>query len=238
MSSTLAQLRDRVEALLMDTSNAIWNTGTIDEAIRQCLDEYNAVFPLTVETVLTLPGSGREIALSSLTGLTEVLDVWWPYDSAATSETWPPNRVRGWRLWWDDAWPVLFLDIIGGGQPQQDDEVRIWYARRQTIQDLDSAAATTILVDHESSLVKGAAGHCALSRTVDLIEVAGSDLYAIGLLGTWGRAKEREWYSFLETLRKQVARRGAPWGQGWRLDKWDGMTGGQVAKEGDEWPGS
>ena len=60
--STLAQLRDRVEALLMDTTNAIWDTGTIDEAIRQCLDEYNGVFPLTMETVIVLPGDGREIA--------------------------------------------------------------------------------------------------------------------------------------------------------------------------------
>ena len=224
--STLAHLRDRVEALLMDTANAIWDTGTIDEAIRQCLDEYNAVFPLTMETVIELPGDGREIALNSLAGLIEVLEVWWPYDSDASSETWPPNKVRGFRLWWDDAQPVLFLDILGGDQPQQDDEMRVWYAKRQSIQDLDSAAATTVMADHESSLVKGAAAHCALSRTVDLIEVAGADLYAIGLLGTWGRAKEREWYTFLESLRKKSARRGVPWGHGWPLDKWDGATGG------------
>ena len=219
--ATLSQLRDRVEALLMDTANAIWDTGTIDEALRQCLDEYNAVFPLTMETVIVLPGDGREIALSVLAGLIEVLEVWWPYDSDATTETWPPNKARGFRLWWDDAQPVLFLEITGGGQPQQDDEMRIWYAKRQAIQDLDAAAVTTVMSDHESSLVKGAAAHCALSRTVDLIEVAGADLYAIGLLGTWGRAKEREWYTFLETLRKKSARRGVPWGQGWRLDKWD-----------------
>ena len=222
--STLAHLRDRVEALLMDTANAIWDTGTIDEALRQSLDEYNAVFPLTMETVIVLPGDGREIAINSLSGLIEVLEVWWPYDSDASSETWPPNKVRGFRLWWDDAQPVLFLDILGGGQPQQDDEMRIWYAKRRTIQDLDSAAVTTVMADHESSLVKGAAAHCALSRTVDLIEVAGADLYAIGLLGTWGRAKEREWYTFLESLRKKSAGRGVPWGEGWRLDKWDGRS--------------
>ncbi|HEX9596946.1 MAG TPA: hypothetical protein VF982_08725, partial [Anaerolineales bacterium] len=125
--STLAQLRDRVEALLMDTANAIWDTGTIDEALRQSLDEYNGVFPLTMETVISLPGDGREIALNSLAGLIEVLEVWWPYDSDASSETWPPNKVRGFRLWWDDAQPVLFLDILGGSQPQQEDEMRIWY---------------------------------------------------------------------------------------------------------------
>lgn len=219
--SNLAELRDRVEALLMDTSNAIWDTGTIDEAMRQALDEYTAVFPLTMETVITLPGDGREIALNNLAGLIEVQEVWWPYDSAAATETWPPNKVRGWRVYWDDAQPVLFLEVRGGSQPQQNDELRIWYSKRHTIQDLDSADCTTIQSDHESHLVKGTAGHCALSRTVDLMEISGTDLYAIGLLGTWGRAKEREWSSFLESLRRQSSRRGVPWGAGWKLDKWD-----------------
>jgi hypothetical protein len=221
--TTLTQLRDRVEAMLMDTANAIWDTDVIDEAIRQALDEYNQVFPLSVETVITLPGDSREIALNSLTGLLDVMEVWWPYDSAA-SETWPPNKIRGFRLWWDDAQPVLFLDLVDGSQPQQDDEMRIWYTKPQTIQDLDSADSTTLQGDHQSALVKGAAGHAALFRTADLVEVAGTDLYAVGLLGTWGRAKEREWSAFLESLRKQSARRGPPWGQGWPLDKWDTAT--------------
>ena len=54
--STLAEMRDRVEAVLMDAANAIWDADTVDEAIRQVLDEYNQVCPLSVETMITLPG--------------------------------------------------------------------------------------------------------------------------------------------------------------------------------------
>jgi hypothetical protein len=219
--SALAGLEDRVELMLQDTANAIWDTDTIDEAIKQALDEYSRVNPLHLETVITLPGDGREIALSGITGLLDVLDVWWPYDSDAEEETWPPNRVRGWRLWWDDAQPLLFLEIKEGSQPQTDEEVRIWYTKRQTIQDLDSADSTTLRGDHESLIVLGAAGHAAMSRTVDLVEVSGTDLYQVSILGTWGQRKLREFQAALRQLERHHARRGRSWGVGWALDKWD-----------------
>jgi len=219
--STLAEIRDRVEVMLMDTGNAIWDADTIDEALRQALDQYNLVNPQHMETVITLPGDGREIALSGITGLLYVLNVWWPYDSDASEETWPPNRVRGWRVWWDDAQPVLFLEITEGAQPQEDEEVRVWYAKRQTIQDLDSASITSIRADHESLIILGAAGHAAMSRTADLIETANTDLFQVGLLGTWGQRKLREFNSLLNGIQKESARRGPSWLGGWSLDKWD-----------------
>jgi len=205
----------------MDSSNAIWDTTVLDESIRQALDEYSWAWPLSLETVITLPGDGREIALSSLTDLVEVTSVWWPYDSDAAAETWPPNKVRGWRLWWDDATPVLFLDIIDGSQPQQDDELRIWYTKPHTIQDLDSADSTTVLTGHESNLVEGAACKAALARSVDLIETADTDLYAIQVLATWGKHHKIRWEYFLDSIRKRGSRFGPTWGEGWSLDKWD-----------------
>ena len=150
-----------------------------------------------------------------------MLDVWWPYDSDAASETWLPNRVRGWRLWWDGAQPLLFLEIKDTSQPQTDEEMRIWYTKRQTIQDLLSAARTTFPDDHESIIVLGSAGHCAMTRTIDLIEVAGTDLYQVSILGTWGQRKLREFQRELKKLERRHARRGRSWGVGWALDKWD-----------------
>lgn len=221
MGKALADIRNRVEAFLMDTGNAIWDVDTIDEAVRQALDEYSFARPLMTETVITLPGDGREIALNSLTGLTEVTQVWWPYDSDATTETWPPNKVRGWRLWWDDAQPVLFLDIIDGSQPQQNDEVRIWYVKPHTVQDLDSADSTTVQDSHVSKLVEGSAAKAALARSVDLVETANTDLYAIQVLATWAKHHKIRWDYFLESLRKEGNRFGPTWGDGWQLDKWD-----------------
>ena len=126
MGLTLAQYEARVAVFLMDTGNTIWPTATLDECIRLALHEYSEANPLGVETVITLPGDGREVALNALPGLTAVTDVWWPYDSAATTETWPPNRVRGFRMYWDDDQPVLYLETEDDTQPQQDDELRLW----------------------------------------------------------------------------------------------------------------
>src|SRR5262245_45949734 len=111
MPSTLAQMEAKVSALLMDPTNTAFTTAVVDGALRLALDEYSRVAPRAMETVIVLPGDGREIALSGITDLIQVTEVWWPYDSSASTETWPPNRVQGFRLWWDDASPVLFLDI-------------------------------------------------------------------------------------------------------------------------------
>jgi hypothetical protein len=219
--SSLAHIRDRVEQLLLDTANLIYPAALIDEALRLALDQYNLVNPLGAETVITLPAAGREIALDSLTGLLYVTEVWWPYDSTASAETWPPNQVQGFRLWWDDARPVLFLDIPDGPQPQLDDELRLWYAKRQTIADLDSAAITSLRADHESLIVLGAAGHAAMSRAADLVEISGTDLYQVGVLATWGKVKLREFAQELGRLQRHAARQGPSWGCGWILDKWD-----------------
>jgi hypothetical protein len=219
--AALAAIRDRVEVMLQDTGNAIWDTDVLDEGLRQALDQYNLVNPLRMETVITLPGDGREIALSGISGLLYVLDCWWPYDSDAATETWPPNRVRGWRVWWDDNQAVLFLEITEGSQPQTDEEVRIWYAKRQTIENLDSGSTTTIRGDHESLIILGAAGHAAMSRTADLVEVANTDLFQVGLLGTWGQRKIREFNAQLKIIQREQVRHGPSWMAGWSLDKWD-----------------
>ena len=231
--STLAQLRTRVLQLLLDTGSAIYPSDLVDESLRQALHDYSQVRPLQMETVVTLPGDGREIALNGISELLEVTNVWWPYDSAATSETWPPNQVRGWHVYWDDAQAVLFLDQLEGAQPQMDDEVRVWYTTIQKVEGMDSAAATTVRIDHETGLCLGAAGYAALSRVVDLVETAGTDLYAMALQATWGNAKLREFRRWLETLRAREVRSGTPaWGYGWSLDKWDNRSASYPGADG------
>lgn len=217
--STLAQLRDRVEVVLVDSGNLIWSTDAIDEGIRQALEEYSRTLPLLKSDTLTLGAAGREIDLSSLTGLLDVTRVYWPYDASA--ETWPPNRVKGWRLTLlDGDTPTLELTGWDQAQPQAGDVVRLWYTAMQTIDGLDSADASTVRQDHESLLVVGAAGKCALFRAADLIEIAGTDLYQVGLLNSWGKNKLKEFMYTLEMIRSREAVRGVPWVSGWPLDKW------------------
>lgn len=226
MASTLAQLEVKVAALLYDAANAVFTTATLDAALRQALEEYTEAAPLTMETTIVLPGDGREIALNGVSDLLAVTDVWWPYDSTPTSETWPPNRVPGFRIWWDDAQPVLFLTEAAGAQPQQNDELRVFYTKPHTIQNLDSAAATTLPAPHESLIARGAAGLCCLARSVDLNETAANMAVSTpnygALADIYLNAFPAGFYPRLEALRAHSSARGEPFGAGWAMDKWDG----------------
>ncbi len=218
--STLAQLEARLAARLVDVSNAVFAVTTLDEALRAALSEYTAAAPLGMETVLTLPGDGREIALNGVDGLIAVTDAWWPYDSDG-AEVWPPNRVRGFRLWWDDAQPVLSLESDRSGQPQAGDELRLWYTRAHTIQNLDGGALTTLPAHHESALVTGAAGYAALSENVDQIGALHFDPTETAELRRWGTARLAEYHSFLNTLRPTAPAAGPAFGAGWVLDRYE-----------------
>jgi hypothetical protein len=218
--STLAEIRDRVEAKLLDATNVIWSTDTIDEAIRTALDEYSLALPATKDEVITLAAAGREIDLSGVDGLLKVTQVRWPYDSDV--EQWPPNRVRGFYLYWNDGAPVLELNQIDGGQPQIGDEVRVWYIVRQAIEDLDLAAATTVPAVHESLIVLGAAGLSVDGRSLDLLRVTEIDPGLVTKYEKWAEARLKEFRASLELLRGEQARCGSSWGAGWSVDKWDG----------------
>ncbi|HZQ10760.1 MAG TPA: hypothetical protein VFD70_29550 [Anaerolineae bacterium] len=225
MGATLAQLEARVAGLLYDATNAVFSTATIDEGLRQALERYNDAVPLTSETVITLPGVGREIALNGIADLLQVMEVWWPFDSDG-SEAWPPNRVQGFRLWWDDAQPVLFLNAVDGAQPQRNDEVRIWYTKPHTIQNLDGASVTTLPTPHETLLVRGAAGYACLARSVDLNETSANMAVSTpnyaALAEIYLNDISSGFLTILEQLKAQSNVRGEPFGEGWRMDKWEG----------------
>ena len=217
--STLAQLEARVAARLVDTGNAVFALATIDEALRTALSDYSTALPLASETYLTLPAAGREIALDSLTGLIAVLDVWWPFDP--DTEKWPPNMVAGFRVWWDDARPVLILASKTGSQPQQNDNLRLWYTKPQTIANLDSAAVTTVFPNHESALVTGAAGYAAASTNIDQIGTVRVDPSEVPGLNQWAAQHLAEWRAWLAALAASAPSFGPPYGDGWGIDKWD-----------------
>lgn len=225
MTTTLAQLETRVGQFLMDATAAIWPTGTVEESLRLALQEYSQVNPCGMETAIVLPAPGREIALSDLDGLLDVTEVWWPYDPE--SEIWPPNRVRGFRLWWDDARPVLHLTTNDGSQPQAGDEVRVWYTIPHTVQDLDSADITTLRTVDDTLIVLGAAGHCCFSRSIDLTETAASSVTATPNYAALGSRFLKEFRYLLARLRSSASMppAAAPFGPGWSLDQWDEGTG-------------
>ena len=217
--STLAQLETRISARLVDAANAVFSLATIDEALRTVLSDYSTALPQADDALVILPGTGREIALDGLANLTSVLDVWWPFDS--TTEKWPPNQVAGFRVWWDDARPVLFLNTKTANQPQINDTLRIWYAKPHTIANLDSASITTVFPNHESMLVTGAAGYTAASGMIDQIGTVRVDPAEVPGLNQWAAERLAEWRTWLADVAASAPSFGPPYGEGWGIDKWD-----------------
>src|SRR3990170_3198650 len=57
---TLTTMTDRIETVLQDSSNLIWATGDITEAIRNALEQYSRHKPDHAITTKTLTAAGRE----------------------------------------------------------------------------------------------------------------------------------------------------------------------------------
>lgn len=178
MATTLAALRDRVEVILADSSNAIFATGDVDEAIRTALHSYSAASPRKRITTLTLTTDTREISTSTITDIIAVEEVWVPYDS--TDPEFPPYR-RPFRFWKDSA----ILYILSQYKPATSDVVRIFYAALHTLNGLDSASATTVPDEHVSVLAQGAAGYAAATRALDLAEQISVDREVTTRLAAW-----------------------------------------------------
>lgn len=218
--SALATYRTQVLNILRDISQIAWTTAEIDAAIRSALEEYSRINPQMVETVITCPGDGRMVALDSIDNFIGIADVWWPFDSDATSETWPPNRVQGWRLIWDNAQPVLFLSSKDGSEPQTNDEIRIWYFTLHTIQDLDSGDITSLPVQYEYLVSQGASAYAAESGALSRSEVLDPEL-----IRKWSATQLAEYRRELERIRvSSVRNEGEPFGPGWKLDKYDAVV--------------
>jgi hypothetical protein len=223
MPSTLAQFRTRIAQALVDTGNTNYATGALDEALRTALDEYTQAAPLGSESLVTLPGVGRTIALNELTGLLNVIQIWWPYDSLLDDdENEAANQVKGFALRFDDARPIVQLKTKNNSQPQTDDETLVWWTAPHTIQDLSSASITTMPAPHESGLVAGAAAYAAIARAIDRADEFNLDLKNPLNLASWGERQLARFNQWLALLRAQGARSGTEsFGPGWPTDTWD-----------------
>lgn len=162
--STLAELRDLVELDLDDSSNAVWSTGDVDRAIARALYEYSQVNPQRTTGTITLSADGREISISSLSGLTRIVRVWHPYTAADPED--PPE----WRRW--DLWGTT-LRIIDGDEPANGDVVRVFYFKEHTINGLGGASSTTIPAEDERVIVLGAGAYAGLQKARSAIGEAG-----------------------------------------------------------------
>jgi len=123
----------------------------------------------------------------------------------------------------------LFLNGRNGAQPQHGDEIRVFYTRAHTIQNLDAGDATTPLAAHEYMLVRGAAGLVCIGRAADLNETSSNmavstpNYAALGKLFLFGNEFDLGFYPWLALLRSQSQVSGDAFPRvGWALDKYEG----------------
>jgi hypothetical protein len=197
-SATLTTLRDRVELLLADSGNAIWSTSWLDEAIREALHEYSKTRPLRSVGTLVLSANGREIDVSSLSGLLGVSEIWIPYTS--TDPEYPAN-VRPFQHWPDEE----KIYVAGDYEPASGDVARVFYTQLQTLNGLDAETSTTFPADDESLIATGAAGYAATSRAVDLAEKVTLDRLTAQQVRAWGLSKLQEFRAGLKTVARRMA---------------------------------
>ncbi len=196
--SNLATLRDLVELDLDDSANDVWATADIDRAIKRALVQYSEVNPQQIVGTITLAADGREISLSTLTGLSRVVKVWYPYTSTDPED--PPSWVR-WETW------AGTLYIASGAEPANGDKVRVYYHKLQTIDDLSGASATTVSIEDEEVIVLGAGAYAALQQGRSAVAAAGVSTETPEHWMRWGLNRMDAFYDALRAVRTRELRK-------------------------------
>ncbi len=207
-------LRDRIEDHLKDSGNADWSTSEIDNALRIALHELSVALPARAVATIDAVDGQYEYSVSSISGLVEVVEVWYPYLS--TDDTYKKAHPVKWRML-DDT--TLYLEV--DDDPDDTYDLRVFYDKVQTLNGLDGASATTLGEAEKSALVVGAAGYAAvaLARSkVDTITIGGS---APEDLRKWGWARITEFRQRVYDLSViQDAGEDSRIGW-WEVDKWE-----------------
>jgi len=185
MATDLETLRDRVEALLTDSGNADWNISELDQAIRLALYELSTVLPVRAVTTVDAVDNTWEYSLASISGLVAVVEVWYPYLS--TDDSYKLPHPVTWRMLTDST---LYLDIAE--DPDDAYDLRVFYDKVQTLNNLDSATSTSLDEAEKAALVLGAAGYAAIGKSRDVTNEVTIGAEVPARLEKWGKARLSE----------------------------------------------
>jgi hypothetical protein len=214
VATDLETLRDRVEALLTDGTNAEWATAELDQAIRLGLYELSSVLPVRASATKDAVDDTWEYDVSAVSGLVAVVEVWYPY--LATSDSYKTAHPVRFRMLTD---AILLLE--GCETPDDAYDLRIFYDKVQTLGGLDSAASTTLDDAEKAALVLGAAGYAAIGKARDVTNEVTIGAEVPAQLEKWGKARLSEFSELIEVL-TSTANAGEDARVGpWKVDKWD-----------------
>jgi hypothetical protein len=158
--SAIATFRIAVAALLYDTTNVIFTSTEIDEALRWALFEYSFKRPLIRTYDFTVVSSTKIHNLPADFITRHVIKVeLWDSDPDAIYE------LAFYAYMTDEQWVIQTTDEVGTNEVLQ-----ISYSTVHQIDGLDSASGTTIPLVDEMILEIGAAGHAAQMRAMGTVE--------------------------------------------------------------------
>lgn len=184
--TTLADLRDRLRIELHDEDEARWEDATLDHHLMRAVRELSNWSPFERKTTLTTTPGSRELSLSSLTDLVEVLAAEYPV------EQYPPQYVQ---------FSVFAgaLTLLGDDAPGGVDDVNVYWGAVHEV-DVDSSTLPSI---QEDIVVLGAAGYAATewaNFATNRANIAGAE--AFEQYSTWGADALRRFQEQLKHLRE------------------------------------
>jgi hypothetical protein len=167
----LTEMVARVRQDLKDTDeqNYIWTDDEIGAAIGRAVTEYSLHALIEQQTDITTTDGDRELDISELSGLLQVVSVEFPLDKF-------PRYMQHWERYAGH----LYMEDEGDGS-----DARVRWLKKHT---LDSE--TTIPAEHEEIIVLGATGYLAMSAaayTVDRATIAGH--YGTISYKAWGKER-------------------------------------------------
>ena len=218
--SALAVFRTRILLMLGDSSSARYSNDEVDEALRQALVLYSKAYPQISSQEITISAAGRDQTLTTCTNFMNLIDFIYPYDSTAAD---PLVYAYPFYVFWKAGTP--YLHIGGSAVPAAAEKILANFSAFHEVEDLDSAAATTVREDHESFLVIGAAGTAAINRGAKVFEAYGSQSNDNDELVAWGNQRMAAFQNILDDLSRSDSPRPSSGFPGssphWDLDKWD-----------------
>jgi hypothetical protein len=225
LTTALADFTTRILATLNDPSAGRYIQAMTDEALKRALTEYSKANPLFGSQSITVLAAGREFAITSEPRFQNVYRVIHPYDSTKDYE---PHLNSSGRMIYnaairEDYYVYLkagspYIHLAGYDIPAIGDLIFVQYTIGHTIQNLDSAAATTVQLEHEPMIVMGAAAHAA-----NMLANLQGTFPTMDKLKLWADTQEANYALWLSNLAKRSSRLAGPVASGyWKLDRWDG----------------
>lgn len=164
----LSQIITRLREVLSDPSALRFSDASLEEGIRQAMQEIDNRLPQVIEASVTLASDGRDQPLAGLDNPLYLISI--RYTGVDRTLDLEPEVQFSYRM--SAGQPVVHF--VGEIEPRTGDALLVTYAACHTLSGLDSAGSTSLPNGMQTALVNGAAGHACLQRVHMLQEKMGA----------------------------------------------------------------